>query len=243
MTLGVLVTARLKSTRLPRKALLPLGGRPIVGHLIDRMRRLRHPAEIVLCTSTLAEDDPLAAFAEAEGVEIYRGDPDDVLARLAHAATARGHTVDAIVTADNPWVDPESLDRLIDAHNVDGNDFTASEGLPWGAFGYVLSVPAMAQACEIKDESDTEVWGGYFTQTGLFRCAVVNIDDDRVRRPQYRLTIDTIEDFRLAEAIVAVLGPGCDLRAICALLDARPDLAALNAGVAQKPGKPIRIKP
>lgn len=239
---GVLVTARLKSARLPGKALLPLAGRPVIGHLIDRMRRLEPSGPVILCTSFLAGDDPLAAFAAAEGIALFRGDPDDVLARLTEAATAHGLATVAAVTADNPWVDPVSLGRQVRAHQAAGNDYTAAEGLPWGAFGYVLSVPAMLRACALKDDAQTEVWGGYFTQTGRFRCAVVPVADPAVRRPGYRLTIDTPEDYRLAQAIAEALGPGATLPAICALLDARPDLAAINAGVEQKPGRPIRLK-
>jgi spore coat polysaccharide biosynthesis protein SpsF len=239
---GILVTARLKSVRLPHKALLPLGPRPVVGHLVDRMRRVHPPGRIVLCTSHLAEDDPLAHFATAEGIDLYRGDPEDVLARLSAAAVAAGFATVACVTADNPWVDPVALGRLVAAHRAAGNEFTASTGLPWGAFGYVLDVAAMARACTLKDATDTEVWGGYFTATGRFRCATVPVADPVVFRPHYRLTIDTPEDYRLAQAIVEALGPDADLAAICTLLDARPDLVALNAGVVQKPGKPIRLR-
>lgn len=70
-------------------------------------------------------------------------------------------------TADNPFVDPVYIDKLIDFHLSNGNDFSNISGLPFGTFSYALSYPAMLKACEIKKEVDTEVWGGYFTQTGL----------------------------------------------------------------------------
>ena len=246
MRVGVLITARLKSTRLPRKALKPLAGRPLIGHLVDRLRLATSPELIAVCTSPLEEDDPLAAFAAENGVACFRGDPDDVLERLTGAARAFGLDVVVSCTADNPFVDPIWADRAVAHHVEHCLDFTRIAGLPFGTFSYVLSVAAMAEACRIKDEVDTEVWGGYFTETGRFRCGVLEVDDPAVRWPELRLTVDTPEDFALAERIFEALhrpGEVFPLAEIVALCRRRPELQAINAAVRQKAGRPIRLRP
>ena len=82
------VTARLKSSRLPMKAIKPIHGRPMFCHLLDRIKLARRPQEIVVCTSPLAQDDPLEELARQENVPCFRGDPEDVLQRLTDAAEA-----------------------------------------------------------------------------------------------------------------------------------------------------------
>lgn len=245
MKAAILITARLKSTRLPLKVLKTIHGRPMMGHMLDRLRLARGTRQIIICTSTVAGDDPLEEFARSEGVACYRGHPDDVLHRLTSAATQFGvHTVISC-TADNPFVDPEYIDILLACHREHSYDFTKSIGLPWGTFAYALDHKAMVHACQLKDEIDTEVWGAYFTETGRFKCGVIQVEDAAVRWPELRLTVDTPEDFDLVTKIFDELykpGKVFPLRDIVALCRQRPDLVALNANVAQKPGIPIRLK-
>lgn len=239
-----MITARLKSTRLPRKVLKPIHGRPMLSHMIDRLRLAKRPERIVVCTSTLPEDSPLETLAREQGVACFRGHPDDVLLRMRDAA--RAHDVETVVscTADNPFVDPEYIDRLVEFHLQEMNDFTRSEGLPWGAFSYVLKRSALERACEIKAESDTEVWGGYFTETGLFGWSALQVTDPAVRYPELRLTVDTPADFELVRRIFDELQREetlFSLAEIVALCRRRPDLVAINRETEQKPGKPIRL--
>lgn len=245
MSVAILITARLKSTRLPRKVLKEIHGQPMIVHLIRRLRLARRPERIVLCTSTVAQDDPLVEVAAAQGIDVFRGHPDDVLLRLTSAADEFGADTVISCTADNPFVDPEYIDRLVDFHHIHRHDYSKSEGLPFGTFAYALEREAMHRACDMKDEVDTEVWGGYFTETGKFSWGVMRVDDPAVRWPELRLTVDTPEDFALITEIFDALDDGRSvfpLRDIVALCRRRPDLVALNASVVQKAAIPIRLK-
>jgi spore coat polysaccharide biosynthesis protein SpsF len=73
---GFLITARLKSTRLPLKLLQPVENRPIFSHMLDRLKLAKRVDQIIVCTSTNPQDDPLIELAEAEGVESFRGEED-----------------------------------------------------------------------------------------------------------------------------------------------------------------------
>jgi len=242
---AILITARLKSTRLPLKAIKLVKGRPMIVHLIDRLRLSKRADDIIICTSPDPQDDPLVEIAEQENIKYFRGDPDDVLLRLTKAAEEFG--VDYVVscTADNPFVDPNYIDKLVDFHIQNKNDFSNVDGLPFGTFSYALSYPAMVKACEIKDEVDTEVWGGYFTQTGMFSCGSLSVEENSVRRPELRLTVDTPEDFRLISEIFDHLykpGKIFTLQDVVEFCDTHPEMLEINRNVQQKPGIPIKLK-
>ncbi|TLS66738.1 hypothetical protein FEF65_09465 [Mariprofundus erugo] len=245
MKIGILITARLKSTRLKEKVLKPILGRPMLHYMVERLRLAQRPSEIVICTSTIGQDDRLCEFAQAEGIRCFRGDPDDVLFRMLSAAEA--FDVDTIVscTADNPFVDPVYIDKLVDFHLAGDFDFSRIEGLPFGTFSYALKRDAIKKACEIKDEVDTEVWGGYFTQTGLFKCGVLEVVDSNVKWPELRLTVDTQEDFDMISEIFAKLynsNSTFSLEEIVQLCRDNPELVALNSSVKQKVSLPIKLK-
>jgi spore coat polysaccharide biosynthesis protein SpsF len=242
--IAILITARLKSTRLPMKAIKPIHNRPMIAHMLDRLKLAQRPDDIIICTSPVAQDNPLEKIAQQEGVLCYRGDPDDVLLRLTKAAKEFG--VDTVIscTADNPFVDPGCIDRLADFHLKHHHDYSRTEGLPFGTFTYALSYPAMVRACKIKNETDTEVWGGYFSETGLFSCGVMHVNDRAIRWPELRLTVDMPEDFELIRKIFDELYEPTKvfpLSAIVRLCRKRPDLVQINASVQQKVGRPIKI--
>lgn len=245
MKTAILITARLKSTRLLKKVMKPILGKPMLAHMLDRLKLAESPEDIIIITSPFEQDDPLVELAEQEGVKSFRGDPDDVLLRMTKAAEE--FDVDTVIscTADNPFVDPGYIDRLAEYHVSQQHDFTKTEGLPWGVFSYAISYSALKKACEIKAEKDTEVWGGYFTQTGLFNWGTMQIVDPAVRWPELRLTVDTLEDFELVEKIFAELNRPDEifsLEEIVALCRRREDLVLINSTVQQKAGIPIKLK-
>ena len=245
MSIAILITARLKSTRLPMKVIKPIMGKAMICHMLDRLKLARCSEKIIICTSTLPQDDPLEKIAAKESVLCFRGHPDDVLLRLTHAAEENGIDIIVNCSADNPFVDPVYIDRLVDFHLHHNFDFSKMEGLPWGTFSYVISYPAMVQACRIKAETDTESWGGYFTETDEFSWGVLKVDDPVISWPDLRLTVDTPEDFKFVSRIFYELYhpekvfPLIDIVDLCRR---RSDLVAINAHIKQKPALPIKIK-
>lgn len=243
MKTGILVTARLKSVRLPLKALKPIHGRPMIAHQLDRLR-MSEIDRIVICTSTMSQDDPLEVLAREEGVGCYRGHPEDVLERLTYAATEFGFDRVFVCTADNPFIDHVSLDLLMHFLSAKRLDYAQMEGLPRGAFGWAASVPAMRHACEVKDTRDTEFWPAYFMKSGLFRWSVLPAEPS-VRWPELRLTVDTPADFELTCRIFDELyqpGHVFGLSDIVELCRKSPELVQINAHVRQRQQKPIKLK-
>ncbi len=244
MKTAILITARLKSTRLPKKAIKSIEGKPMIRHQIDRLRLAARPEQIIMCTSPVEEDDPLERIAKEEAIGCYRGDPEDVLLRLTNAA--KEFNVDTVVncTADNPLTDPVYIDRLVDFHHEGGYDYSKVEGLPIGTFSYAVSRPAMEEACQMKAKRDTEVWGGYFTKPDRFTVGTLAVDDEYLRHPELRLTVDTPDDFDLMKEIFKALyeeNSVFPLKDAVDLFSRKPNLRKINAGVQQKEGAPIRI--
>lgn len=245
MKSAILITARLKSTRLPKKIIKPIHGKPMIKHMLDRLKLAKSPNKIILCTSTVTQDDPLEKIANQENILCFRGDPDDVLLRLTLAAEKFDIETVINCTADNPFVDPIYIDKLYDHHINEGNEFTKIEGLPWGAFSYAISLKALKKACELKDETDTEVWHGYFMDTGNFKWSSLKVTDENVLWPDLRLTVDEPADFEMVTKIFNELYDGnkvFSLSEIVKLCRTKPEIPEINNFIMQKVGIPIKVK-
>jgi spore coat polysaccharide biosynthesis protein SpsF len=231
MKTGFLVTARLKSTRLPLKLLLEVEGRPIFSHMIDRLKLSRRVDQIIICTSTNAQDDPLEAIAATEGIACFRGDEDDVVKRLSDAATAFELDYILSITADCPFSDPQYADSIVETYLSSQADFIRALDLPHGAFSYGIKPAAFHKVLEIKDETDTEVWGRYFTDTDLFTVYDLPIENPLHRQPELRMTLDYPEDLEFFKSVFAALyAPGqvFSLDEILHFLQAHPEVVEIN---------------
>ena len=245
MKCAILITARLKSTRLPKKITKPIHGKPMIKHMLDRLKLAKSPNKIIICTSTLAQDDPLEKLADQENVLCYRGEAEDVLLRLTSAAEKFDIETVINCTADNPFVDPFYIDKLYEHHINEANEFTKIEGLPWGAFSYAISAKALRKACELKNETDTEVWHGYFMDTGRFKWSSLKVIDKNVLWSDLRLTVDLPEDFEMVTKIFDELYDGItvfSLSEIVKICREKPEIPAINKNVLQKIGVPIKLK-
>ncbi|MBI4333134.1 MAG: 3-deoxy-manno-octulosonate cytidylyltransferase [Chloroflexi bacterium] len=231
---AIFVTARTKSTRLERKALIEIQGKPVIEHLIDRLKLARLPGLIVLCTSTHPDDAVLADIAVKNGIEAFRGSEDDVLRRLLDAATKYDVHYVINVGGDNIFYGPGLIDRTLKTLIIGGTDLVRWKDLPLGTACRGIRVAALRKVCDIKLESDTEVFEPYFTDTGLFRVKTLEPHNPMLRRPGFRLTLDYAEDLRLFQGIFAALyvpGSVFRLKDVVAFLDSHPWLLEINRGV------------
>ena len=144
---AVLLLARLDSRRLPGKGLVDLGGRPLLGRTVDRIRRCSAVADIVLATSDRSVDDPLAAFAAAEDIPCYRGDAADVAGRCLAAMDAHGLDWFIRICGDSPFLDPAVTDAVakafVSAPEPDIATNVHPRGFPIGASAEAVSRPAL----------------------------------------------------------------------------------------------------
>lgn len=192
------------SSRLPGKVLMPIGDMPLLAHVVGRLSGLRHPATVVVATTAEAGDEAIAQWCEREGVPCFRGSERDVLERYFRCAKQYGLDPIIRLTADNPFTDVAELDRLIDQHLAQGNDFTHSfASLPVGVGAEVFGFAALARCWrEGRASHHREHVDEYLLENpALFRTGALEVPAAK-RRPDVRLTVDTPEDYRRACFIV-----------------------------------------
>lgn len=119
-----IVQARMGSARLPGKSMIKLGGKPIIEHVLGRVRRAKMVAEVVLATSYQDEDGALCDVAVRLGVQVFRGPEDDVLKRYILAAQKFRADVVVRICGDNPLVAPEEIDRIVIHHLQSNADYS-----------------------------------------------------------------------------------------------------------------------
>ena len=233
MRTAVFITVRMKSTRLPKKALAEIEGRSTIEHLIDRVKAAKIPEIIVLCTSTHPDDEILVEVARRNGIEAFRGSPEDKLDRYLQAARKYGIDFIVNVDGDDIFCDPELIDKTIEHFKKTGADCVIWRGFPVGVVPIGIKVEALQKVCDLKEEKDTEVWGGYFTDTGLFRVEYLEAPPE-LRHPEFRMTLDYPEDLEFFRTVFKKLytpGKVFSLREIVKLLKENPDIPKINQGV------------
>ena len=114
---NILIQARTGSKRLPRKMLMNLGDHKLIEWVIVRTKKSKKASNIVLTTSNKKIDDDLADIALKFNIKLFRGSEEDVLGRFNEASDLYESTNIVRVCADNPFIDSEEIDRLIDFFN------------------------------------------------------------------------------------------------------------------------------
>jgi spore coat polysaccharide biosynthesis protein SpsF len=196
------------STRLPGKILKPLAGKPLIDHVIDRLKRIDGVASIVVATSILPDNDLLEAHLRHKGVLCFRGSEDDVLDRYCQAA--RRYDFDHVVraTGDNPFVDHEEGRALVMHHVQGGFDYCCNfpdQGglLPIG-LGLEIFTRQALETCwrdGLEQHHREHVDEYIYDKPELFRTSVPPTPANK-QAPALRLTVDTPEDFAKAEALI-----------------------------------------
>jgi len=121
-TVGI-VQARMGSSRLPGKVLMPAVGTPLIVHMLRRVSRCRTLDALWLATSVNRENDPLEACVAAEGHKVFRGSEEDVLSRFWSIAKAEGAQLVVRLTGDCPLHDPEVIDDVVAFARAHENDY------------------------------------------------------------------------------------------------------------------------
>lgn len=233
----ILIAVRTKSARLPRKALAEIEGKYLVEHLIDRLKMTKIPESIIVCTSTHPDDKILVDIAKRNEVKWFTGSENDVLSRFIGAAEAMDADIIVRTTGDNPLTDPVYIDRMIEHHAKTGAEYTYIEGLPEGTKPEIISASALKKCLGLAYNPEySEYMTLYFKNSGLFKVAKM-VANPEVFRPNYRLTVDTLEDLKLMREIYKRLylrKKIFDLREVIKLLDENPELGKINANIKPK---------
>ncbi len=238
MRVGIISQARMTSTRLPGKVLRQAGGQSLLAWHVQRLRAAEAP--LYLAVTANPADDVLADFAAAHGLPCTRGDEHDVLARYQQCATAHGLDVVVRVTSDCPLIAPELIAAGIGRYLAAADprlylsnalERTYPRGFDFEIFSRELLEEAATRATRPEDREHVTPF--------LHQNRAGNVRFAHFRRPAdasgYRLTVDTAADFTLVRRLLEDYGAGSlSAEELIALLDAHPELVALNAHIEQK---------
>ena len=234
MNIGFLITARLKSTRLPCKILKDLNGRTVIERVIDRGKEIKDISEIVVCTSTNPQDRPLVDIAQENKIYYFNGDEEDVLKRLLDSATFFGIDAFISITADNPLFSIYHANLVCSKLRTNNYDFVKIEGLPLGCAVYGVRVKALKVICKIKPILKTEIWGYLIDRPEIFRVKTLEVNG-QYKRPEFRLTLDYREDYELINKIYTdvAFDKVLDLYNVINYLDMNPKIKQINKDCVQ----------
>lgn len=228
---GVFITARHNASRLPGKMLRKVCGRTLLSLVIERAKQATDIDRVVLCTTTDPSDDALVEIAVAEKISVFRGNYADVLLRYQDAAHEFGISTITISDGDDLFCEPSLITKVSQLLRDPNIDYVEVKGMPYGTYPYGMTTAALEKVCSMKDESETEGWGRYFTQVGNFRIHTIAAKPEW-NFPEFRLTLDYPEDFELIEKIYTDLyqtNSPIPLGKLFSYLHSHPEIAAINS--------------
>ncbi|VAW63379.1 Cytidylyltransferase [hydrothermal vent metagenome] len=236
MNIGFLITARLKSSRLKLKLLMPLNGVTVVEHVINRAKKIEGCSDIVLCTSRHNQDLPLMRISKNNNIYYYAGSSEDVLQRMLDAAEIFNMDYIIGITADNPLFSIYHANLISDAVRLDSSlDFIYTSGLPVGVNIYAIKTKALKTVCKIKEEIDTEIWGYLVNRPEIFNIKEINVDN-YFQREGYRMTLDEFDDYSFFNSLYGGFPEGTVVDVLDAykFLDSNADIVDINKHVIQR---------
>lgn len=230
-----IINARMGSERLPGKPLRNIAGRPLLGHLLDRVRQVRGIEGIIVATPTSTENDCIETFSRHENVASFRGAEDDVLGRMLGALAEMKATIGIEIYGDGPLIDPAMMEECLTVfrnegpYDLVGNDMKAT--YPSGMYTEVFSAAALRSSAERTEDPAIREHGTLFLRQHPDIYAVKNIEAvGALRRPDIHLDVDTETDLHLIETILRHFSPRKDftLGDILNFLDTHRGLAESN---------------
>ena len=243
MKVVCLVQARVGSTRLPGKILKEICGKTILYHEIDRLKKCKEIDEIVVATTDKEDDDKIVNEAKKLSVKYFRGSENDVLSRFYYAAKENNADIVVRVTSDCPCIDYEILDKMLiyfkdkyKEKQVDYLSNTIKRTYPRGYDIEIFTFSALEKSyINAKKEYEREHVTPYiYDKTNNFLKLPFENKDDY---SEYRVTLDTIEDFIVIKNIFENLyykNPYFKLNDVVQYLNNNLHIVDINKHIEQK---------
>ena len=234
----IIVQARMTSTRLPGKVMKIVCDKPLLEHLIDRLKRVKYADQIVIATTVNETDDQIVALCKKLDISCFRGSEEDVLGRYYEAAVEYGGDVIIRITSDCPLIDPHIVDQVI-AYYVDNKDNvdyvsnclnrTYPKGMGVEVFPSSILKEAYEEAKEAHDREHVTPF--IKNRSSRYRLGDIEHSTDL---SHYRLTVDTPEDMELIRRIFESLyyqNPLFSLKDMLDQMERTPEWETINTHV------------
>lgn len=234
----IIVQARMSSTRLPGKVLKEVLGRPLLEHLIERLRKVRNADEIIIATTKNVADKAIIKLCEKMNVNWMSGSEHDVLARYYEAAKISDADAIIRITSDCPVIDPVLVEEVIQYYienykDVDYVSNSTTRTYPYGMDVEIFSKQSLKEAYEnaVLEYEREHVTPYIYNRPDKFRLKNLESPDDY---SGYRWTVDQEEDFMVVKKIIEALYPGnpdYGLQDMIELVKLNPEWYEINKNV------------
>lgn len=245
MKIVAIIEARMGSSRLPGKVLLPAMGRPLLAHLTSRLKAVPSIDEIVLATTVNMADDALVDFAEKDGIKVFRGSEEDVMSRVIGAAESAQADVVVEITGDCPIIDPDLVEQTIRVFKRNNAAYCANSFIssyPDGMDTQVMTLGALKKSFTMTDDPlDREHVSRHIVNNPQLFPHVYLIAPPSLHWPGLGLTLDEPADYELIRTLIENLGKdnplfGCG--DVIRFLRANPQVLKINDMVRRKDERP-----
>lgn len=247
-TVTAIIQARLSSSRLPGKVLLPLAGIPLIHHIVERARACRLVNGVIVATSQEPSDDPLVEYCQKHEIDCFRGDLDNVLSRFETILRRTKANFFVRITGDCPLIHPHFIDKQIAVLRDNNADFialTSSSSLLDGQ-----GVHSSSMLFDIFKASnhpdDLEHVGSKYISENLSAFSIVGFSPPtHLIDNTIKLSVDESEDYEFMSTLYAELykGEPIDFDEAIAWIRSSPQMQSINAGVVESAAnKRLQIK-
>lgn len=235
--------ARLSSTRFPGKILKPLGSGTVLGLHLKRIKQVVEISNFIVAAATEDGNEKIKNIALANGFDFFEGDKEDVLDRFYQAAKTTGADVVIRLTSDCPLIDPCYIKDLIIKFNESGADYATNcliPNLPDGMDAEIFTFSSLKIAWEnAKLKSDREHVTPFIRNSGLFKILSV---DYSLGLGEYRMTLDTEEDYNLLKVLVERCGENNGMMDYVNYLKNNPEIKKMNSKFERNEGYQKSLK-
>ena len=239
--LGI-IQARMGSSRLPGKTLFQTKNKPMLWHIVNRLKEVKKINDIVIATSKLKIDDPVFEMSERYQLNCFRGSEKNVLDRFYNAAKSNSANHIIRITGDCPLLDSKTIDKLIEKYfngHFDYCGIACGAGVankknikryPDGLDAEIFKFEALeyAHTNATDNLSKEHVTPYIWKNTNKFKLGTLYSDKDFSK---LRLTVDNLEDFKLIKWIYNSLfdsNPLFEIKDIINLLIENPKMIKNN---------------
>lgn len=239
MNVVVIIQARMNSTRLQGKVLLPLAGKPLLERMIERVRYARTHFRLIVATTTDPADDPIRNLCAELGVECFSGDPYDLLDRHYRCARWVDATAVVKIPSDCPLIDPNVIDLVLAKFIATYPQYDYVSNLhpatfPDGNDVEIMKFSILEKAWhEASKDFEREHTTPYiWEQPNRFTIGNVKLSGCDMSM-SHRWTIDYEDDYRLIALVFQELylprRPVFTMHEILDLIYRKPEIAQINA--------------
>jgi spore coat polysaccharide biosynthesis protein SpsF (cytidylyltransferase family) len=237
MSATAIIQARMGSSRLPGKVLMEVAGKPLLAYLVERVRMAKRIGKIIIATSSLSQDNPIAEFCKKRELDCFRGSEEDVLDRYYQAAKYAEARHVVRLTGDCPLLDPVVCDRCVDEYFFNNIDYVCTDqSFAEGLDCEVFSFNALEESWKYASLfSEREHVTQFIRKNGNFfklRYISNEVDDSWIR-----VTVDCKEDFEVIENIILnSVSDEINIDHIRNYLQGKPKIVAINSCIQRNEG-------